>query len=432
MVRRILVVPFNNQKRDQEYLESALSAAEISKPHENLHEALKKLVLYAVRYDKMNVLTKYVQKRRAIDAGITTVSVEKWLTETLHLHINEDGEVSKIDNMKYGGRWAAKPRDRMNAWYIIARNMQKTESGMDWTIPDVNFAWLAKILMQRMSSEMGTANGAQLANNQSLCPICQSKLSVYLPNEIRFECPVCKTPLFVIDAGRGYITFSTTGDVGSISSEEVEYSGIKASEEGKSIIREILKENYRISPESRQYPFYLAGLWRMAIRATMSEFEEQASCARLVINVIDEEWLNIKRQQEIDQDYFVWPSTDIRIGDGTLWSNKWLETGVLSFLGYHVGKTQGLDDALRALILERIFNGVMLQVFPAGYLNKWGDPGSAKRLKSVAYTITAFVRNAKRKRSMSLDEAIRDWENDLEYLKRNFYINKFRFDWPTT
>ncbi|MBV2089326.1 MAG: hypothetical protein KUF72_00400 [Candidatus Thiodiazotropha sp. (ex Ctena orbiculata)] len=411
-------MPFNKPKKDQVYLASALSAAGVIRNHENLHGALVTLVLHAVRYDRMNLLTEYVQQRRKIDQGIETASVEKWLTEILHLHVTEYGEVSKSDNMSYGGQWAAKVRDKRNAWYMIARDMRKKKPGIDWSVPDVNFVWLAKILKQ------------QKANNQSPCPICGVKISVNLPSEIRFTCPSCKTPLFVFDAGRGNITFSIASDIRPMRFVEFGYFRIRSGEENKSIIRDKLKEKYQICPESRHYPLQLAKLWEMAIRASMSQYTDEKKCAELVIELVDEEWLKIKRNKEIDPDFFLWPSTDIKHGDGEISGNEWKKIGVLAFIGYHAGKSQGLDNALRAVILERVFYGVLPQVFPADYLEKWGDPGTARRLKKLAYTLAAFVRNAKRKDSTSMRKAIHDWEFDLEYLKQEFYINKFHFEWP--
>lgn len=57
------------------------------------------------------------------------------------------------------------------------------------------------------------------------------------------------------------------------------------------------------------------------------------------------------------------------------------------------------------------------------YFNEWGQPGSAKRLKKLTDSISAFTRNAKRRNRRnigSFDKAIQDWEADLAYLKRTY------------
>ena len=42
----------------------------------------------------------------------------------------------------------------------------------------------------------------------------------------------------------------------------------------------------------------------------------------------------------------------------------------------------------------------------------------------------AFVKNAKRRTNANMQNAINDWEKDLAYLKKEFYDNKYSFDWP--
>jgi hypothetical protein len=69
--------------------------------------------------------------------------------------------------------------------------------------------------------------------------------------------------------------------------------------------------------------------------------------------------------------------------------------------------------------------------YPIGYLDGWGHARSGKRLKKIARSIASFCQNAK-KRSNPPDQAIRDWQEDLQWMKRELYhpLN-FGFDWPT-
>lgn len=53
------------------------------------------------------------------------------------------------------------------------------------------------------------------------------------------------------------------------------------------------------------------------------------------------------------------------------------------------------------------------------------------RLKKMAESIAAFARNAKRKRTSVLDDAVVDWEADLRFLFETYYVGKFRFEWPS-
>jgi hypothetical protein len=48
----------------------------------------------------------------------------------------------------------------------------------------------------------------------------------------------------------------------------------------------------------------------------------------------------------------------------------------------------------------------------------------------MAHCIAAFTRNAKRRSAHDYAEAIADWEADLDYLYREYYVGHFSFAWP--
>jgi hypothetical protein len=73
-------------------------------------------------------------------------------------------------------------------------------------------------------------------------------------------------------------------------------------------------------------------------------------------------------------------------------------------------------------MLDQIFQSQIPPVFPSVYLNEWGQPRSVKRLKKMAETIAALTRNAKRRRDSRMKTAIRDCENDLNYLYHEYYV----------
>jgi hypothetical protein len=52
------------------------------------------------------------------------------------------------------------------------------------------------------------------------------------------------------------------------------------------------------------------------------------------------------------------------------------------------------------------------------------------RLGPPTDSIAAFTRNAKRKRGSGMWAAIKDWEQDLEFLYTEYYVGHFRFAWP--
>ncbi|WP_343827311.1 hypothetical protein [Sphingopyxis soli] len=143
------------------------------------------------------------------------------------------------------------------------------------------------------------------------------------------------------------------------------------------------------------------------------------------------EWDRRLRQALSDPGRFRWPTTEANRGDGKLNGAEWHSEGVLGFLGYRVGITQGEHDQTRRRILDVTFSSPLPPINGAAYMREWSDPGSAARLRKVAETLAAFVRNAKRKRGGSMDSAIADWERDLDYLFHTYYVGKFAFAWPS-
>lgn len=111
-----------------------------------------------------------------------------------------------------------------------------------------------------------------------------------------------------------------------------------------------------------------------------------------------------------------------------------VEEGPLRRSGYHVGKT-GETVTTRQQVLEEAFAAPREEfpgTYPLGYLDKWGKPESGVRLEKLVNSIATFCRNH-RKRSNASEQAINDWETDLDWLKDRFYhpLN-FGFDWPRT
>lgn len=120
------------------------------------------------------------------------------------------------------------------------------------------------------------------------------------------------------------------------------------------------------------------------------------------------------------------------MGIGSIAADDWLRLGMLAFLGYRVGRSDGKVDKERQLILAEVFDSNLPPAFPPSYVSQWGGPSSSTRLKKIAEAIAAFTRNAKRRNDGRLDEAIADWEFDLKFLHRKYYIGKFHFGFPTT
>lgn len=129
---------------------------------------------------------------------------------------------------------------------------------------------------------------------------------------------------------------------------------------------------------------------------------------------------------------FPWPSTEAFLGVGNLIENGWPQEGLLGHMGYHVGLS-GASRSQRQKILERVFKEIWLpKVWSEEYLDEWGEAESADRLRKIAESIASFAKNMKRKSIGKSEAAIKDWEEDLDWLKVRFYTGRFRFRWPDT
>jgi len=138
---------------------------------------------------------------------------------------------------------------------------------------------------------------------------------------------------------------------------------------------------------------------------------------------------------------FNWPGTFIKPNQG---SGKPLnirdspEMGLLRSMGYRVGRN-GLGPNQRRRILARAYfieNPPFIHSQSDSYREEWGPAQTASRLKKIAYSIASFCRMKKRRIDFH-KSAIHAWEDDLAWLKKEFYddvydLPKYQFEWPNT
>lgn len=177
----------------------------------------------------------------------------------------------------------------------------------------------------------------------------------------------------------------------------------------------------------------LYGIWRNALRAQTGGKKLAWSPSQIMklVEAIETEWSR-RKFEVLSDEAFAWPTTEISKTKtkGITFDNQ--SEGMLSYLEYRVGRSSNLSTASRRAILERVFRGKLPPVFPEKYMNEWGNPSSACRLKKTAESIAAFARNCKRRDDDRMDQAIREWEADLEWLHDEFYVGVFGFSWPST
>lgn len=125
--------------------------------------------------------------------------------------------------------------------------------------------------------------------------------------------------------------------------------------------------------------------------------------------------------------YLKWPSTNAPQSLIDLVQDGWVTSGVLSFHNYHVGE-EGEPALERRKALNKILNAKLdAKVFNKNYISQWGNPGSLERLMKLATTIAALCRNAKRSK-FNYIRAVREWEEDLAYLKDNFFDKQLNLE----
>lgn len=125
--------------------------------------------------------------------------------------------------------------------------------------------------------------------------------------------------------------------------------------------------------------------------------------------------------------FFEWPSTNAPASINSFATDVFSYTdGLLGNVGYHVG-LYGIPEDERRQILDSVFHNNLPRDLSPEYMDEWGSPKTAARLHKLAETLAALTRNAKRRRTSDLTEAISDWESDLDYLYHKYYVDKFRF-----
>lgn len=102
--------------------------------------------------------------------------------------------------------------------------------------------------------------------------------------------------------------------------------------------------------------------------------------------------------------------------------------GVLSILGYHVGR-DGLSEGTRRHLLVSVLLREHLP--PVPNVAEWGLPRSSQRVLKLAKCLAAFARNAQNRRD-SPQEAIDDWKADLEWLRESLQGPFGLTWWPET
>ena len=149
----------------------------------------------------------------------------------------------------------------------------------------------------------------------------------------------------------------------------------------------------------------------------------------LSLEIISDEKIPLKREQEPT---WPWPTVMPPRKKGGKFEADFKEFSALRFCGYSVGKTHGMPAEERKRFLDYFFTH-KLPLFTKQQKDLFEDdystPGSEKRLRKMANVIASNCRNFKANNKKIYQFAINDYEEDLSYLRKKYFI-KGSFPWP--
>lgn len=94
----------------------------------------------------------------------------------------------------------------------------------------------------------------------------------------------------------------------------------------------------------------------------------------------------------------------------------------LKMFGYTVGKTKGWAKSEREGFLSDFMEMALPAIVAQTFGDEYGEPMSTVRLRKIAYLIAGVAKNFYRNDPQRYAEAIADWESDLAFLKRKYYL----------
>ena len=129
---------------------------------------------------------------------------------------------------------------------------------------------------------------------------------------------------------------------------------------------------------------------------------------------------------------WIWPVVHHGSGSGKGDSyDEFREFFALKMFNYTVGK-KGWLEANRHQFLADFMEMELPEEVEKEFGNKYGEPMTTDRLRKVANVIASTCSLNVAKNNPYLDQAISDWKNDLDFLKKKYYedagLNSF--PWP--
>ncbi len=117
-----------------------------------------------------------------------------------------------------------------------------------------------------------------------------------------------------------------------------------------------------------------------------------------------------------------WPVIATADPTGGRFGPGFMPFSALKMFGYTVGKTEGWPQDRREAFLSDFMRMALPPIVAVTFGNEYGAPMTTTRLRKVANLIATNASNFYRNDPRRYQAAIADWESDLAYLKRVFYL----------
>jgi len=112
---------------------------------------------------------------------------------------------------------------------------------------------------------------------------------------------------------------------------------------------------------------------------------------------------------------------------------NWKKNGLLSICGYRVGKTNGVEQVIRQVILSDILlYDDLSDLDDQAYAKEWGEPHSRVRYLKLVNTLKSLLRNGQKKDTngtADYSKAIQDWSTDIKFVEDEFEFKLTSKEW---
>lgn len=95
------------------------------------------------------------------------------------------------------------------------------------------------------------------------------------------------------------------------------------------------------------------------------------------------------------------------------------EFSPLKYYGYTVGKTKGLQQDQRRIVMIITFNAELPEIFPSSYRRKWGEAGTYQRYCQILSHIHSLA--DQRRFNPNMEVAVSHWDMDYAWFSTQYY-----------